>query len=472
MGENEITVGAATGTADPELIYTVTVTRMADVAPSFAAAASDYIRMEGVPVDRQPCSAIVLPMAEGGNGAYTYSLLNVEALPPGLSFDPATRTISGTPSLDEGYESDFDLVYAVMDEDGNTADSDRATSAFVITVTNDESKLSDDPTCVSDTPDPASPPNTLSSLVVTYTLAGRTDIPVTLDPEFDPNDGGPYTASIPHGATDVEVRANRADDSATISMNSVRIDSGVKLNLPPVATIVVRYPDHDDMTYTLNTVRVSDTAPTFGGATVDDQVFESGMDIDSMTLPAATGGNRTLTYTLVDHEGNLPDGLVFNASSRELSGRPTLVQDADSTLYRMTYKVTDADGQPDTIMFNITVCDPDRASGCVPTMPEPNPGATPVDLMVERSSGSTSATITWRPGDNAASQLVAAVDLNDIVASINATVATVAGNADTYTFSGLSADVSYTYLVIGLDANGGYMDASTPSGVSGMAIAE
>ena len=120
--ENEITVGAAVGTANPELIYTVTVTRMADVAPSFAASASNYIRKEGVPVDRQPCGEIVLPEAMGGNGAYTYSLLNVEALPPGLSFNPATRMISGTPSLDEGYESDFDLVYAVVDEDGNTAD--------------------------------------------------------------------------------------------------------------------------------------------------------------------------------------------------------------------------------------------------------------------------------------------------------------------------------------------------------------
>ena len=471
-GENDITVGAATGTDDPELIYTVTVTRMADVAPTFAAAASNYIRMEGVPVDRQPCGEIVLPKAMGGNGAYTYSLLNVEALPPGLSFDPATRMISGTPRMDEGYESDFDLVYAVVDEDGNTATSDRATSAFVITITNDENKLSDDPTCVADTPDPDLPPNTLSSLVVTYTLDGVADITVTLDPEFDPTDSGPYTASIPHGATDVEVRANRADDGASISMNSVRIDSGVKLNLPPQATIVVRYPGHSDMTYTLNTMRVSDTAPTFGGAMVDDEVFESGMDIDSMTLPAATGGNRTLTYTLEDHEGNLPDGLVFDASSRELSGRPTLVQDADSTLYRMTYKVTDADGQSDMIMFNITVCDSDRASGCVPTMPDPFPGHTPKDLMVTRSSDGMSATLTWTPGDDAASHIVAAVDMNEIVASASATQAVLGGDADEHMFTGLTAGVSYTYIVIGLDANGNYMDSATPSGFSGMAISE
>ena len=69
--------------------------------------------------------------------------------------------------------------------------SDRATSAFVITITNDESKLSDDPTCVADTPDPDLAPNTLSSLVVTYTLDGNTDIPATLTPEFDPTERRP-----------------------------------------------------------------------------------------------------------------------------------------------------------------------------------------------------------------------------------------------------------------------------------------
>ena len=320
---------------------------------------------------------------------------------------------------------------------------------------------------------PQLPANQLSSLLVTYTLDGRADIPATMwsPSAFMPSDGGPYTVSIPFGATDVQVTAVRADDGATISMNSVRIASGVKLDLPPRAEIAVRHADFtESMVYTLITERISNTAPTFGGATVDDQVFESGMDIDSMTLPAATGGNRTLTYTLEDHEGNLPDGLMFDASSRELSGRPALVQDADETLYRMTYMVEDADGQSDTIMFNITVCDPDRASGCVPTMPEPNPGQTPIELMVTRSSDGMSATLTWRPGDDAARQLVAAVDMNDIVASANATAASLGGDADEHMFTGLTPGVSYTYIVIGYDANGSARDAS--DNVTGAVVME
>ena len=476
IGTTTITLGASVGTDEPDPRYTVVITRKSSSAPAFEMEAQPYTRMEGVDVAMAPCTAILLPTAEGGDGALTYYLVNQEQLPPGLFFsinDDDIPEITGTPTLDEGYQSDFDLILAVRDADADRSDADGDTTAFTITITNDQAAV--DAACAVTPPEDELPANQLSSLLVTYTLDGRTDIPATMwsPTAFMPSSGGPYTVSIPFGATDVQVTAVRADAGATISMNSVRIADGVKLDLPPQAAIAVRHPDFtESMVYTLVTERVSNTAPTFGGATIDDQVFESGMDIDAMTLPAATGGNRTITYTLVDHEGNVPEGLMFNDSSRELTGRPALVQDADSTLYRMTYKATDADGQSDTIMFNITVCDPDRASGCTPTVPEPNPGQTPMDLMVERSSGSTSATITWRPGDDAASQLVAAMDPANPVASINATVATLAGDAGTHTFEGLSADVSYTYLVVGLDADGGYSDPDTASGVSGMAVAE
>lgn len=461
IGETTITVGASVGTDEPDPRYTVVITRESSSAPMFEMDADDYVRMEGVDVETAPCMAIILPEATGGDGMLTYYLENAEQLPPGLTFDATTRKIAGIPTLDEGYESDFDLILAVRDDDADMSASDGDTTAFTITITNDAAKVAGD--CAVATPEPEVPANQLSSLLVTYTLDGRTDIPATMwsPSAFMPSDGGPYTVSIPYGATDVQVTAVRADAGATISMNSVRIASGVKLDLPPNAEIAVRHPDFtESMVYTLNTERVSNTAPTFGGASIDDEVFESGMDIDTMTLPAASGGNRTLTYTLEDHEGNLPDGLMFDASTRELSGRPALVQDADSTLYRMTYMVEDADGQSDSIMFNITVCDPDRASGCVPTMPEPNPGQTPMNLMVTRSSDGTSAMLTWMPGDDAMSQVVVALDTSDLLASAMATLAELGSDADSHTISGLTAGVNYIYIVLGYDSEGNYKDAS------------
>ena len=463
MGDtaNVVTVGVSLANAE-SAVYTINVTRKADTAPEFMAQQEDLTRT----VDRALRRPIELPKAMGGNGDLTYSV-TAEELPPGLTFDPETREIAGTPTLDEGYSSEFEVTYMVKDADGNTAASDSDSQTFVITITHDDVPEVGEPDPVVDPADR----NKLSGLVVTYDQGGQMNKPATLSPAFSMDSGGPYSVRIPHDAQNVQVEPIPADTEAVININNVRVAGGTKLVLPPQATIVVSHPDlAGDMTYTLNTERTSDTIPTFGDATVDNMTYVSGEDIEPMTLPAATLGDGALTYSLVDHEGRIPEGLVFTEGTRTLSGRPILLRDAIETNYRMTYMATDENGDDATLTFMITVC----AAGvdCTPTSPEPNPGATPVDLMVERSSGSTSATITWRPGDDAASQLVAAVDLNDIVASINATVATVAGDADTYTFSDLSADVSYTYLVIGLDANGGYMDASTPTGVSGMAISE
>ena len=476
IGETTIVLGASVGTDEPDPRYTVVITRKSSSAPAFEMEASNYTRMEGVDVAMAPCTAILLPTAEGGDGTLEYFMVNEEQLPPGLFFDvndDDVPEITGTPTLDEGYESDFDLILAVKDSDADTSDADGDTTSFTITITNDQAAV--DEACAVATPEPEVPANQLSSLLVTYTLDGRTDIPATMwsPTAFMPGDGGPYTVSIPFGATDVQVTAVRADDGATISMNSVRIASGVKLDLPPQAEIAVRHPDFtDSMVYTLVTERISNTAPTFGGATIDDYIFESGMDIDSMTLPMATGGNRTLTYTLEDHEGNLPDGLMFDASTRELSGRPALVQDADSTLYRMTYMVEDADGQTDDITFNITVCDPDRASGCEATPVEPTPTMT-VTLTEWRSNDGTSATITWTPDSGAMNQAAFMVAANAGVtepssmddldgstytlldASGAATVDDYLIPADTYMLevTGLTAGTTYVYGVISWDGS-------------------
>ena len=67
---------------------------------------------------------LVLPEASGGTGELTYS---VSALPTGLAFDAATRTLSGTPTA--ATDGAVDVVYTVTDEDGTTD-----TLTFTITV--------------------------------------------------------------------------------------------------------------------------------------------------------------------------------------------------------------------------------------------------------------------------------------------------------------------------------------------------
>ena len=70
----------------------------------------------------------VLDAATGGNAPLSYS---VSGLPPGLSFDSDSRTISGTPAaLADGVTSvGFEVTYTVTD-----ADDQSDSETFTITV--------------------------------------------------------------------------------------------------------------------------------------------------------------------------------------------------------------------------------------------------------------------------------------------------------------------------------------------------
>ena len=75
----------------------------------------------------------------------------------------------------------------------------------------------------------------------------------------------------------------------------------------------------------------------------NDQTYTMGRPITALTLPAATGGTGTLTYTLRDGGGNDVDatdnavpGLTFNTTARVLSGTPTT-----AATTALTYTVTD-----------------------------------------------------------------------------------------------------------------------------------
>ena len=67
-----------------------------------------------------------------------------------------------------------------------------------------------------------------------------------------------------------------------------------------------------------------------------------------MTLPEATGGNGTITYSL---SPALPTGVTFSAGNRRISGTPTGRFASES----FTYTATDADGTTVELTFTIVV---------------------------------------------------------------------------------------------------------------------
>ncbi len=98
--------------------------------------------------------------------------------------------------------------------------------------------------------------------------------------------------------------------------------------------------------------------PSFGSQTVENQVFVNGSAV-TLTLPAATGGDGTLNYSLTNSIGDpiKINGLDYNENTRTLSGTLNVSPSGLPITQTYTYKVTDDDGDSDSITFSITITD-------------------------------------------------------------------------------------------------------------------
>ena len=97
-----------------------------------------------------------------------------------------------------------------------------------------------------------------------------------------------------------------------------------------------------------NNVLAPDQLPTFSNSTRPDVIYVQNSAITILQLPEASGGDEPLAYSL---SPTLPTGLVFDATTRQITGTPTVNQ--GPTEY--TYTVTDDDGDTATVTFNITI---------------------------------------------------------------------------------------------------------------------
>ena len=126
--------------------------------------------------------------------------------------------------------------------------------------------------------------------------------------------------------------------------------------------------DGDTATQTLSLTVEADASPSFGAGTVAGQSYEQFVAISALALPAATGGNGALVYSLgaTTSDGtladNLPAGLDFAAGTRTLSGTPT-----SAGTYAMTYSASDEDGDNVSLSFQLVV-------DSVPTLANANIG--------------------------------------------------------------------------------------------------
>ena len=139
-----------------------------------------------------------------------------------------------------------------------------------------------------------------------------------------------------------------------------------------------------------------DTAPSFGNEMIENQEWLRGKTIDLVTLPAATGGNGALSYSLVTCY--LPEGVTYDRAGKRISGTPRTAWGPTTC----TWKVTDSDdntaaSDADTLEFTIWVRRP------VLTV-------SPTELTVDEGG---SGTFTVRPAMQPAGTVTVSVSSRD-----------------------------------------------------------
>ena len=301
------------GPDSAELSFTITVE--ADLAPAFQQVdIADKGYVQNLPIDTE-----TLPAAGGGDGALTYAIS--PGLPAGLTFDPVTRQLSGTPVAPQAASR---YTYTATDSDAVAPDS--ASLSFTIAVQ----------------PDLAPAFQQVSIPDKGYVQ----NLPI--DTESLPAAGGGdgplfYTVSPPLPAGLVLDPATRQLSGTPAAPQPATRYTYIATDSDAVA------PDSATLTFSI-TVQ-ADLVPAFQQVGIADKDYVQNLPVGTETLPAAGGGDGALTYAI---SPPLPAGLVFDPATRQLSGTPAVSLPA--TLF--TYLATDSDAvAPDSasLTFTITV---------------------------------------------------------------------------------------------------------------------
>ena len=296
----------------------------------------------------------------------------------------------------------------------------------------------------------ASPTDTF---VVTVNKAVLTTPVVTISAQ-----DGKLTASWPDVANaasyEVEYKQSTSetwlgndDDTSPAEIDS--LTNGTEYDVRVRAKATSSSTTHEDSAWSevkKGTPAAVDVVPSFGSATIAAQSWTVDTSV-SLTLPAATGGNGTISYELTPA---LPSGVSLNASTRVVSGAPTAVV----SVATYTWRAKDSDSNTadtDTVAltFQLTV---NKAKLAKPT-----------NLVLKANSKTrTGFTVTFDAVSNAAGYTATAVATSGT--SVTVTLSTAPANPEAV-FTGLEMNTTYTVTVVAT-GNANYTDSDASDGLS------
>jgi len=396
-------------------VFTLTVTNVNE-APTVAAPLADQQALEDT------AFTFVIPGAtftdvdqvHGDTLTYSAGLSGGGSLPAWLSFDPITRTLSGTPlNGDVGT-----LALTVMVTDTGSLS---ASTGFTLAVQN----VNDAPTVVNPLADQTVPEDALFSFIVPANMFADEDVGDALTLSASLADGAALPSWLTFDAT-TRTFSGTPDDAQVGSLDlKVMATDSENLNVSDVFTL---------------TVTNMNEAPTVAAPLADQQATEDAAF--SFTVPNTTFTDEdllhgdTLTYSATLANGTaLPTWLSFDPAPRTFSGTPL---NGDVGTLAVTVTATDTGTLTASDTFNLVVTNVNDA----PTVANP---------IVDQSAPTGAAFAFTVPANTFAD-----VDLGDTLtysatlADGSALPAWLSFNGTTRTFSGTpgSGDAGLVSLTV------------------------
>ena len=270
---------------------TVNFTVFAQTTATAVTTARVYTNGQGAIASFNPLTA------SNGTGTYTYSISS-GTLPTGLSLNPTTGAVTGTPTA----------IYAAADIVFTVKDSNNVVAATTATV---NFKVN------------AATTATANTTARVYTN-GQTAITVFL-PLTPANGTTPYVYSITAGSLPSGLSLNSGSGQVT----------GTPTATYATANVTFSVTDANGVT-AVTTSTVSFTVNAATTATADTTARSGQANIAITSFNPLTAANGTTPYTYAVQTGTLPTGLSLNPSTGLVSGTPTAAYASANVVFRVT----------------------------------------------------------------------------------------------------------------------------------------